>query len=155
MWPCRKGAGMCPVASMALKALVKCKMSEGPPRCPVRQVCLVLEQKRLQNLIAACNPLFHQLTCLPVFVCSHCIKAALIFVQKRDSLYALLLPLLLLFSESKPPSAGAASPVTIYCKLGRSCGIISMLKSLQKHLQRRHKQLCLKIDTLLRRLMYF
>ena len=55
MWPCRKGAGMCPVASMALKALVKCKMSEGPPRCPVRLVCLVLEQKRLQNLIAACN----------------------------------------------------------------------------------------------------
>ena len=30
-----------------------------------------------------------------------------------------------------------------------------MLKSLQKELQRRHKQWCLKIDTLLQRLMFF
>ena len=34
------------------------------------------------------------------------------------------------------------------------CGIISMLKSLQIQLQRRHKQQCLKIDTLLWRLMF-
>ena len=33
-------------------------------------------------------------------------------------------------------------------------GIISMLKYLQKQLQRQHKQQCLKIDTLLRRLMF-
>ena len=32
-WPCRKDAGMCPVASMVLKVLVKCIMSEGPPKC--------------------------------------------------------------------------------------------------------------------------
>ena len=31
--PCMKGAGMCPVASMALKMLVKCIMREGPPKC--------------------------------------------------------------------------------------------------------------------------
>ena len=42
----------------------------------------------------------------------------------------------------------------IYCKLERSWGIISMLKSLQKQLQRRHKQRCLKIDTLLRSMMF-
>ena len=38
--------------------------------------------------------------------------------------------------------------------IGGVWGIVSMLKSLQKQLQRRHKQLCLKIDTLLRRLMF-
>ena len=49
----------------------------------------------------------------------------------------------------------AASTTKIYCKLGRSWGIVLMLKSLQKQLQRRHKQQCLKIDTLLRKLMFF
>ena len=29
-WPCKKNAGMCPVA---LKVLVKCIMREGPPKC--------------------------------------------------------------------------------------------------------------------------
>ena len=29
----QKDAGMCPVASMALKILVKCKMRKGPPKC--------------------------------------------------------------------------------------------------------------------------
>ena len=43
----------------------------------------------------------------------------------------------------------------IYCKLGRSWGMVSMLKSFQKHLQGRQKQPCLKIGTPFRRLMYF
>ena len=43
----------------------------------------------------------------------------------------------------------------IYCEFERSWGIILMLKSLQKQLQRRYKQRCLKIDTLLRILMFF
>ena len=44
----------------------------------------------------------------------------------------------------------AATATKIYCELGRSWGIVSMLKSLQKQLQRRHKQQCLKIHTLFR-----
>ena len=40
-------------------------------------------------------------------------------------------------------------------RIGRSWGIVSMLKSLQKQLQRRHKQQCLKIHTLFRILMFF
>ena len=33
MWPCWKGAGVCAVARMALKMVVKCRIREGPPNC--------------------------------------------------------------------------------------------------------------------------
>ena len=57
--------------------------------------------------------------------------------------------------QLRPGVFKAATATKIYCGLGRSWGIVSMLKSLQKQLQRRHKQQCLKIDTLFRRLMFF
>ena len=52
-------------------------------------------------------------------------------------------------NRTGPCSAAPLSvPATkIYCELGRSWGIVSMLKSLQKQLQRRHKQQCLKTYT--------
>ena len=42
----------------------------------------------------------------------------------------------------------AATAMKTHCKLEVSWGVGSMLKSLQKQLQRRHRQLCLKMDTI-------
>ena len=55
------------------------------------------------------------------------------------------------------PRAGdeASSLLRNIANLGESWGIVSMLKALQKQLQRSHQQQCLKIDTLLRRFMFF
>ena len=66
----------------------------------------------------------------------------------------------LLIDRTGPCSAMPLSVQSSYryqniCELGRSWGIVSMLKSLQKQLQRRHKQQCLKIHTLFRILMFF
>ena len=57
--------------------------------------------------------------------------------------------------QLRPRVFKVATATKIYCKLGRCCGIVSMLKSLQKQLQRRYTQQCLKIDTLLRTSMFF
>ena len=57
--------------------------------------------------------------------------------------------------QLRPCVFETATATKIYCELGRSWGIVLMLKSFQKRLQRRRKQPCLKIHTLFRRLMYF
>ena len=49
----------------------------------------------------------------------------------------------------------AATTMKTDCQFEGSWGIISMLKSFQKQLQRRHRQQCLKTDTLIRLLMFF
>ena len=48
----------------------------------------------------------------------------------------------------------AATAMKTDCQLEGSWGIVSMLKSLQTQLQRRHRQWCLKIDTLIQLLMF-
>ena len=61
----------------------------------------------------------------------------------------------LLIDRTGPCSATPLSVQSSYRYQKRSWGIVSMLKSLQKQLQRRHKQQCLKIHTLFRILMFF
>ena len=55
--------------------------------------------------------------------------------------------------QPRPQVLKAATATKTDCELEGSWGIVSMLKSLQKQLQRRHRQRCLKIDTLIRLLM--
>ena len=62
---------------------------------------------------------------------------------------------LLLHVQLCPPVFKAATMTKTDCKLEGSWGIVLMLKSLQKQLQRRHRQWCLKMSTLIRRLMFF
>ena len=50
------------------------------------------------------------------------------------------------------PYSTAPMSIQNWLQIGGSWGIVSMLKPLQKQLQRRHKHQCLKIDTLIRRL---
>ena len=56
--------------------------------------------------------------------------------------------------SAAPQSAQSSYHYKNLLQIGGTWGIVLMLKSLQKQLQRKHKQRYLKIDTLLRRLMF-
>ena len=64
-------------------------------------------------------------------------------------------PITLVHVQPRSRVLKAATATKTDCQLKGSWGIVSMLKPLQKQPQRRHRQRCLKIDTLIRLLRFF
>ena len=76
--------------------------------------------------------------------------------KKNDKFHRSIVdPMTLVHAQLRSRVLKAATTTKTDCVFEGSWGIVSMLKSLQKQLQRRHRQRCLEIDTLIRLLMFF